>query len=345
MIMKCASTSCNLRCSYCYFDKVQSCSECTTCNSDDETLQLFIRQKINAHKTGNVIFFWQIQELTPDKLNFFKRVIKLQQQVVQGKKVINTVLINGVLLDDSWCEFFKRYQFIISISVNVNTSLHNNLCDTISDKPTARQIEAAVRLLRKHDVEFSTLTVINAINSQQPLQIYHYLKNLGSRHMQFIPLLEPLAQEGEDTHSLAPAALGIFLKTIFYTWVRLDIGTIKIPVFEHAFASWCGLPAPNCVFASFDVSAFTTRKSTKNQIVEQCKPLLAAECMSCNIKFACHGGCPKQRIAFSRNGLPALNYFCESYQSFFSYVEPYMLMMRALWEQNYAPSDIRQYLA
>ncbi|MCZ8640235.1 hypothetical protein AYR06_13255 [Escherichia albertii] len=80
-------------------------------------------------------------------------------------------------------------------------------------------------------------------------------------------------------------------------------------------------------------------------MVEQCKPLLAAECMSCNIKFACHGGCPKQRIAFSRNGLPALNYFCESYQSFFSYVEPYMLMMRALWEQNYAPSDIRQYLA
>lgn len=240
MIMKCASTSCNLRCSYCYFDKVQSCSEYTTCNSDDETLQLFIRQRIDAHKVGNAIFSWQVHELTPDKLDFFNKIIRLQQQIVQGNKIINTVLINGVLLDDSWCKFFKRHQFIVSISVNANTSLHNDFCETISDKPTIRQIEAAVRLLRKHDVEFNTLTVINSINSQQPLQIYHYLKNLGSRHMQFIPLFEPLAQEGGDTHSLAPAALGIFLKTIFYTWVRLDIGTITIPVFEHAFASWCG---------------------------------------------------------------------------------------------------------
>ncbi|TGB73197.1 radical SAM protein [Escherichia sp. E4702] len=373
MIIKCASRTCNLRCSQCYFDKIQSNTEFTMCDSDDETLQLFIRQQVDAHETSNVTFSWQTRELTMGGFNFFKRVIKLQQQIAQGKNIINTVLINGILLDDSWCEFFKKNQFIIRLSVNVVPPLHDDFCETISDKPAIRSIEEAVRLLQKHDVEFNTLTVIDSINSQQPLRIYHYLKNLGSRDMQFIPLLEPLVQGGLNARSLAPAALGTFLKTIFYTWVRLDIGTIKIPIFEHAFASWCGLPVPTCPFTSFDVSAFTskmnavssqsehsanskflssnsrrtttTRKGAKNQMIEQCKQPLAAECTSCNVKFACLGGCPKDRIAISRSGIPELNYFCESYQAFFTYVEPYMLMMKALWDKNYAPSDIRQYLA
>lgn len=63
------------------------------------------------------------------------------------------------------------------------------------------------------------------------------------------------------------------------------------------------------------------------------------------MEFACRGGCAKDRIALPQSGVPQLNYFCESYQAFFTYIEPYMLMMKALWDQNYAPSDIRKYLA
>lgn len=374
MMTKFSNTHCNLCCSHCYLDKVQPYPEYTTCDMDDETFQLFIRLQIAAQETDDVMFSWQSNELTSQWFDFFKRVIKLQQQSAQGKNIINTVLINGILLDDRWCEFFKRNQFIISISANVDTPLRSNFCETISGKPTTQQIEQTVRLLQKHDVEFNTLTVVDAMNSQQPLRTYHYLKSLGSRHMQFIPLLEPLAQGGVDTRSLAPTAWGTFLKTIFYTWIRLDIGTINIPIFEHAFTAWCGLPAASSIFSPSDNNAsileinddlyqcdrFVNSASLlsnnhqpataiiqefkASQIIGQYNPLLAAECTSCKVKFACHGGCPQDRIALSRRGVPELNYFCESYQAFFTYIEPYMLMMRALWEQNYAPSDIRQYL-
>lgn len=47
------------------------------------------------------------------------------------------------------------------------------------------------------------------------------------------------------------AALGIFLRTIFHAWVRLDIGTIKIPLFDHAFAAWCELSVPAKVIRLF----------------------------------------------------------------------------------------------
>ncbi|WEF29743.1 SPASM domain-containing protein [Klebsiella aerogenes] len=368
------TSECSKLCrSHCfYLDRVHTYLEYKTCDMDTATLQLYIRQQINTKETDSVLFSWQDSELTSDSFDFFNQVIELQKQFAQDKSIINTVLTNSALLDNSWCEFFKKNNFIISIPVNVDVSTHNNFCKTVSGKPTVHQIEESVSLLQKHGVDFSTLTSIDAINSQQPLRVYHYLKNLGSQHMQFIPLLEPIEQGGVSARSLAPAAFGTFLKTIFYTWVRLDIGTIKIPIFEQAFAAWCELPTANRIFSPSenDTSALKTnddlyqhnhfahsktlrsnsRQSVitriqKNKTVGQHKPLLAAECVSCKMEFACRGGCPKDRIVFSQRGAPELNYFCESYLAFFTYVEPYMLMMRALWEQNYAPSDIRQYLA
>lgn len=330
-LTKSTCVSCNLSCSHCmYLNKAQTYSEYTTCDMDDTALLLFIHQKIEAQKTNDVIFSWQSDELTSDRFHFFKRVIELQQQCAQGKKIINTLLTNGILLDDGWCEFFKTNQFLISLSVDGDAAPYDNIHETISGKLTNDLVKETVKLLQQHDIEFNTLTIVNAINSQQPLRIYRYLKSLGSRHMQFIPLLEPLAPGSVDKRSLAPAELAKFLKTIFYTWIRLDIGVINIPIFEHTFAAWCGLSTKACAFAP---------------IVEQHKEALAAECTDCKVKFICRGGCPKERVALSRRGVPELNYFCESYLAFFTYVEPYMLMMRGLWEQNYPPSNIRQYLA
>ncbi len=341
---------CNLHCTNCiHFHKTRLYPEWQTGCTDDTTLKQYIRQKIDTWETDDVQFSWQDGDFTSDRLVFLKRVIELQQRFAQGKNIINTFLINGITLDDGWCEFFKKNHFLLCISVDGDSQLCNTFSKTMSESPVTNRIEANVRLLQKHDITFNTLTVINNINSQQPLRVYYYLKNLGSRHMLFIPLLKSPEQDGVDAQSLAPSALGIFLKTIFYTWIRMDIGTIKIPIFEHAFAAWCGLSVPTCVYASCDDSnqpvAATMQESTVNHRVEQFTTPLAEECTRCKMEFACHGGCAKDRIALSQSGVPRLNYFCESYQAFFTYVEPYMLMMRALWEQHYAPSDIRKYLA
>lgn len=350
MTEKHLTTFCNLHCTEgSHLHKMRLHPECQTGCMDDTTLNQYILQKIESWKTGDVHFFWQDGELTSDGLIFLKRIIDLQLRFAQGKTIINTLLISGITLDDDWCEFIKKNDFLICISVEGDSQQSDTFSKTISGNPVANMIETNVRLLHKHDITFNTLTVINHRNSQQPLRIYHYLKSLGSRHMLFLPVLKPLEQGGVDAQSLAPAALGIFLKTIFYTWIRLDIGTINIPIFEHAFAAWCGLSVPTCVYASCDDSdqlvAITMHESNTNQRVEQSTTTLVEECASCKMEFACRGGCAKERIALSYSGVPRLNYFCESYQAFFTYAEPYMLMMRALWEQNYAPSDIRKYLA
>lgn len=375
VMVKPTGALCNLGCDYCfYLDKAALYPDRHARCMDDETLKQFVRQHIAAQDTAEVIFAWQGGEPTLAGLAFFERAVALQHEFSQGKDIINTFQTNGILLNDAWCQFFHQHQFLIGISVDGDAALHDAFRKTVSGNPTHHRVEAAVKLLQKHDVAFNTLTVVNALNSQYPLRVYDYLKNLGSRHMQFIPLLE-MSQVGANERSVKPAEFGTFLKTIFHHWVRQDIGVIEIPIFEHAFAAWCGLPALTCVFAPSCGSAFALElngdlyqcdhfvspefllgnvhhqairdmlESEANRSFGQKKQPLAPECNVCKVKFACEGGCPKDRVTLSSRGLPELNYFCQSYLAFFDFVEPYMLMMKSLWEHGHAPSDIRRYLA
>ncbi|WP_312982820.1 anaerobic sulfatase maturase [Atlantibacter sp.] len=374
LMVKPTGALCNLGCDYCfYLDKARLYPQRHSRCMDDETLSRLVQQQIAAQDTDEVIFAWQGGEPTLAGLAFFQRAVALQQQFAQGKTIINTFQTNGILLDDAWCRFFRQHQFLIGISLDGDAALHDAYRKTNAGKPTHHKVETAVKLLQKHGVAFNTLTVVNALNSQHPQRVYDYLKKLGSRHMQFIPLLET-TEEGVSERSLKPADFGIFLKTIFYQWVRHDIGLIEVPVFEHAFAVCCGLPALSCVFAPTCGSAFalelngdlyqcdhfvspqfllgnlhqnTLREmldSDANRMFGHNKSPLASECAACKVRSACHGGCPKDRIALSSDSPEKLNYFCPSYQAFFRFVQPYMLMMKSLIEQGYSPSDIRHYV-
>ncbi|MFS9381735.1 anaerobic sulfatase maturase [Citrobacter sp. ANG330] len=374
VMVKPTGAQCNLGCDYCfYLDKAHLYPDRRDRCMDDETLKRLVRQQIAAQDTEEVIFTWQGGEPTLAGLDFFRRAVALQQELAQGKTIINTFQTNGILLDDAWCQFFQQQQFLIGISIDGDAALHDVFRKTVSGKPTHQRVEKAVKLLQQYEVAFNTLTVVNAVNSEHPLRVYEYLKHLGSRHMQFIPLLET-SPDSATTRSVSPAALGTFLKTIFYQWVRLDIGIIEVPIFEHAFAAWCGLPALTCVFAPSCGSAFALEQngdlyqcdhfvnpqhllgnlhqqtirqmldSDKNQQFGHARQPQAPECIACKYRFACYGGCPKDRVAFSSRGLAELNAFCAGYRAFFGFVEPYMLMMKSLWEQGYAPSDIRHYL-
>ena len=366
---------CNLACDYCfYLDKSTLYPHRKSRCMDDATLENYIIQHIDAQDTDQVLFAWQGGEPTLAGLSFFQKAVDLQQRFSQGKTIQNTFQTNGILLNDEWCRFFHQHAFLVGISIDGDAALHDKYRKTIAGKPTHTRVAEAVSLLNKYHVEFNTLTVVNAVNSCYPLEVYEYLKQLGSRHMQFIPLLES-TKEGVSERSVEPEKLATFLKTIFYHWVRQDIGIIELPFFEHTFAAWCGLPAVTCEFAPSCGYAFALEL---NGDVYQCdhfvspeyllgnihhehiKDIMASkacktfgeakqpqapECGSCRVKFLCHGGCPKDRIALSSRGLSELNYFCSSYKSFFMYSEPYMLMMKSLHENGYRPADIHQFLA
>jgi uncharacterized protein len=63
-------------------------------------------------------------------------------------------------------------------------------------------------------------------------------------------------------------------------------------------------------------------------------------CLDCDVRFACHGGCPKDRFMSTPDGDPGLNYLCPGFKAFFHHVDPAMRFMGERLRAGLAPSDI-----
>jgi uncharacterized protein len=119
--------------------------------------------------------------------------------------------------------------------------------------------------LKEHQVDFNTLTVVNRHNSQYPLEVYRFLREIGSGFIQFIPIVErkavepgpnglvliqPSFESGAEVTdwSVEPLAYGMFLAQIFDEWVKEDVGRYFVQIFDVALESWLGLEPSLCVF-------------------------------------------------------------------------------------------------
>ena len=230
-----------------------------------EVLETFIRNKIEADESPVVNFSWQGGEPTLLGVDYFKKVIDLQKKYANGKKIENAFQTNGILLDDAWCEFFTQNEFLIGLSIDGPGELHDFYRMNKGGKPTFNQVMQGLNLMNKHNVKFNALTVVNNKNAQQPLDVYHFLKEYGSGFIQFIPIVERIASSKTDNDlslilpsfegdsliadwSVEPQQFGNFLITIFDEWVRKDVGKQFIQMFDVALESWVGLQQSLCLF-------------------------------------------------------------------------------------------------
>ncbi len=215
-----SSFQCNLKCDYCFY--LEKESQFTHEKwMDDSTLKEFIKQYIAA--SGNQVYFtWQGGEPTLAGLDFFRKVIHYQQRYAGQKRIFNALQTNGILLNNEWCAFLKEHEFLVGISIDGPQELHDRYRRSNSGNGTFAKVIAAIERLKSYQVEFNTLTVINNVNVHYPLEVYHFLKSIGSKHMQFIELLETgtpnidFSGHSENTFriidfSVPPTAYGKFM--------------------------------------------------------------------------------------------------------------------------------------
>lgn len=239
-----SSFQCNLKCDYCFY--LEKESQFTHEKwMDDSTLKEFIKQYIAA--SGNQVYFtWQGGEPTLAGLDFFRKVIHYQQRYAGQKRIFNALQTNGILLNNEWCAFLKEHEFLVGISIDGPQELHDRYRRSNSGNGTFAKVIAAIERLKSYQIEFNTLTVINNINVHYPLEVYHFLKSIGSKHMQFIELLETgtpnidFSGHSENTFriidfSVPPTAYGKFMSTIFMLlcdglktmWVKFSSVSLK----------------------------------------------------------------------------------------------------------------------
>jgi uncharacterized protein len=257
---------CNLDCTYCfYLEKESLYSDSTRWAMNDEVLESFIRQYIEAQPSEVVDFAWQGGEPTLLGVEYFERVVELQDKHAQGKQIHNAFQTNGTLIDEAWASFFARNKFLVGVSIDGPRELHDTYRVDKGNAPTFDRVMRGIHLLRDHGAEFNTLTVVHRKNSVYPLEIYEFLKEIGSGYMQFIPIVERKTEQPRadglvlidpgfagpakvTEWSVEPLAYGRFLSRIFDAWIRSDVGRVFVQHFEVALQNWLGVQASLCIF-------------------------------------------------------------------------------------------------
>ncbi len=258
---------CNLNCTYCYYlEKKNMYLDTKNFRMKDDLLEIFTKQYIESQNVPVISFVWQGGEPTLMGIDFYRKALALQEKYKGDKRIENVFQTNGTLLDDEYCRFFHDNNFLIGVSIDGPEHLHDHHRLNNQDKGSFKDVMRGIELCHKHKVEFNTLSVVNRENSYYPLEIYRFLKQIGSGFIQFIPIVERMAnqpredrpnlvppQHGEDAHvtewSVVPEQYGTFLSVIFDEWVRNDVGRYFVQMFDVTLANWAGERPGLCVFS------------------------------------------------------------------------------------------------
>ncbi|MBN1662678.1 MAG: anaerobic sulfatase maturase [Deltaproteobacteria bacterium] len=374
-----AGAVCNLDCRYCYYlEKGELYPGTESFRMSDEILEEYITQQIACTPDSSIQFFWHGGEPTILGLDYFQKIVDLQQKLKPpDTRIINNIQTNGMLLTEDWCRFLAREGFYVGLSLDGPQALHDTYRVTKGEKPTHKQVMQGYRLLRQHKVPCDILCVVHDRNVRKPLEVYRFFREMKARYISFIPLVE---QEGGGenavtSRSVSAAAFGEFLCAIFDEWIRHDMDRVIVQIFEEAARPACGQNHSLCVFRptcgdlpvmehNGDVYAcdhFVDREHLLGNIrhtplvsmIES--PALAAfgkskrdmlprYCRECDVLALCNGGCPKDRISKTRDGEEGLNYLCAGYKRFFAHCRPYTQRIAALRMAGEPPERLMRLL-
>lgn len=273
VVAKPIGPACNLHCEYCfYLEKQALFSPGGQYRMSDDVLSAFITNYIASQPTPMVEFVWQGGEPTLLGIDFFKRVVELQKPFLKKKTITNSLQTNGTLLTDKWCQFLKKNNFMVGISIDGPKEIHDRYRRDRKGKGTFDQVMRGLKLLQKHEVDYNVLASVARETAKRALDVYSFLRGEGVEFIQFTPIVErlpdaPSAEQG--LHLAGPASLdreeeqkevtawsvlpeeyGDFLIAVYEDWIRKDVGKTFVMNFEWALNAWIGNPSPVCVHAA-----------------------------------------------------------------------------------------------
>ena len=392
LLAKPTGAVCNLDCKYCFFLSKEMLYPGSRFQMADDLLRIYIRQLLESQAGPDVIVGWQGGEPTLMGLDFFERSIKYVERYRRpDQQVTYTIQTNGTKLNDDWCAFFKRHKFLVGLSIDGPADLHDAYRVDKGGAGTFEDVMRGWSVLNRHGVDVNILCCVHAINAKYPLEVYRFFRDeLKTCYIQFIPIIERVTEEmlpvanmgwgerGSDPRplyllegnqvterSVGAEQWGRFLSTIFDEWVRRDVGTVFVQMFDAALASWVGAPPSMCIFSETCGTALALehngdiyscdhfvepkyllgniRKVHMLQLVtsEQQRQFGLAKrdtlpryCRDCSVRFACHGECPKNRFMTTPDGEPGLNYLCAGYKAFFTHIDRPMRTMAGLLREG-----------
>jgi uncharacterized protein len=270
LLAKPSGPLCNLDCKYCFYLEKEAYfqeDEKHKYYMTDDIQELYVQQYLAGQTGPQVNFAFQGGEPTLIGLPYFERLVELVEQYKKPHQQVSYALqTNGTRLNDEWGVFLRKNKVLVGLSIDGPAEIHDAYRVNKGGFATHDKVMKALALLQKHSVEYNTLSVINHLNSQHPLEVYRFLRSTGTKYMQFIPIVERLQADGSELcgapnleksetgfkipeWNVRPKDFGKFYNAIYDEWVRNDVGKIYIQMFDLQLGFQMGQPSSLCVYS------------------------------------------------------------------------------------------------
>lgn len=348
LLIKPTSFDCNLDCEYCFYKRVKSIYKEKNPRMSAQVLEKLIKIYLR-YRFENSVFCWQGGEPTFMGLDFFEKVVALQKKYGRGGQAVGNILqTNGILINDNWARFLKRYNFFVGISLDGPKDIHNTYRKTKNDQGTWDQVMKTIEILENHEIEFNILCVVSKANVNRAKDLYEFYKENNLKFLQFIPALECTKDNKMASFSPKAEEYGNFLIEIFDLWKKNDSESVYIRMFNQLLSMYLGTSEISCPFDKSCYSYFVVEWNgdiypcdffvktkmklgnlmneeefepffkKKSEIFSIYKQKLSGDCYVCHWKNICYGGCLKDRF-FCENPDKNKSYYCRAYKKFFTH--------------------------
>lgn len=351
IMIKPASSACNLKCEYCFYSSLSSeRAEGFKGMMTLETAESTIKKALDFTCGEDVYFTFQGGEPLLRGIDFFKDFISLEKKLnTQNSRVSNCVQTNATLINDEWCAFFAENNILVGVSLDGDREL-NSYRKYADGSESFDDVVRAIELLKKYRVTFNVLSVLTARLANNVRKSYRFFKQLDLHYLQYIPCLNPF--NGESEYSMSGEEYASYLKSCYKIYFNDNMRSnlMSIRQFDNYAllasgknAEQCGMNGPcstqfvvegdgsvyPCDFYCTDewllgnineqnFNDFYNSKKAVDFIKESF--IVDDKCKTCKYFTLCRGGgCKRNRL--SRD-------YCQAYKEFFEASTDMILRMR-----------------
>lgn len=221
IMIKPASSLCNMRCQYCFYADVTKLRQVHSYGlMSRETVEKILENIRTDLKPGDQInFAFQGGEPTLAGLDFYRYFVKLTDGWGKGIKVTYALQTNGLSLDDEWCEFLAGHNFLVGVSLDLLPACHDEARKDERGQGTYQRVMDSIRLMEKHHVEYNVLCTLTGKVAQYPQKVWKVITKHDLKWVQFTPCLDELSGEESSPYALKPQGFASFYIQLYSCWL------------------------------------------------------------------------------------------------------------------------------
>lgn len=327
VMLKPASSLCNLRCKYCFYADVADLRQIHSFGiMTEDTMHAILTHIFTClDAADHITFAFQGGEPLLAGMAFYNTFTSTVLKIKKGVRVHYAIQTNGTLIDDAWADFFRKHHFLVGISLDIMKSEHDRCRVDANGCGTFTKVVSAYRLLKEKGIACNILCVLTNALARHPIQVWDFLKKEGVSHVQFIPCLPPLY--GNSPDALTPQRFADFYCKLFSLWladwekghyISVKLFDDVIHFLRNGIPSFCGMTGqcyPQIVVEA-DGSAYpcdfyvlepyrlgnlvqdtldTMYKSEKMLAFRNRQHQNPQLCTGCTYRSICHGGCKRMQ--------------------------------------------------